>query len=269
MQDSIVQQLDMEKRLREAIQTMAFTLYYQPQVNASGDLMGAEALLRWPQHDSHMLTPKSFLAVAEETGQIIPIGYWVLQTACEQLKQWERFGLPEHFTMSVNISHRQFIQQDFVHRIEQILQNSGVKPDRLQIEVTEYVVRDSMESAIEKLTTLKQKFNIKCALDDFGTGFSSLTHLRRFPLDEVKIERSFIRDLGTDPEDALLAEVILDLGRKLGVRVMAEGVETADQKHFLTEHGCDSMQGFLFGKPMTAEAFEKIHLIGLAHSESD
>lgn len=260
MQDRIVAQVGMENALRRALRSGQFQLYYQPQVDVAGKLLGAEALLRWPQTDGQIMSPKSFLSVAEETGQIISIGYWILQAACEQLHIWEAGSLPDEFTLSVNISHRQFIQQDFATRFESIISKSGINPERLKIELTEYVVKDSLELAIEKMMSLKSNLNIKFSLDDFGTGFSSLTYLRRFPLDEVKIDRAFIRDLQSDQNDALLTETILDIGRKLGVKVLAEGVENTSQQDFLRAHGCERLQGFLFGKPVTAAEFDRLHL---------
>ena len=255
MQETIVHQLDMEKGLRQALRDNALQLYYQPQVNAEGGLIGAEALLRWPQPDGRMVSPMSFLSVAEDTGLIINIGDWVVETACQQIILWERLQLPLDFTVSVNVSPRQFMQSDFVSRFETIVKDSGVNPGRLQIEINENVVKNSMDQAIEKMTTLKDRLQIKISLDDFGTGFSSLTYLSQFPLDEVKIDRAFIRDLQTDPKDALLAETILEIGHKLGVQVIAEGVETQPQLDFLQARRCGRLQGFLFGKPIPAEDF--------------
>lgn len=262
MQDAIVQQVEMERQLREALKNRSFRLYYQPQVDMDGQIIGAEALLRWPQPDGQMISPKHFLAVAEETGQMIAIGYWVLETACAQLKQWESAGLPDRFTLSINISHRQFIQQDFAKQFKNIIEKSGVDSARLQLEVTEYVVRDSIEVSLEKMNALKLSTQVKFSLDDFGTGYSSLTYLRKFPLDEIKIDRKFIRDLMTDENDALLTETILEIGNKMGVNVVAEGVETSEQSDFLQQHGCVRVQGFLFGRPIPATQFFDAYLSG-------
>lgn len=257
MQEIVVRQLNIDKDLRKALRNNELYLYFQPQVTANGELIGAEALIRWIKEDGTLIPPMDFIPLAEDSGLIINIGYWVLENACEWLKKWEDAGLKGEFTLGVNVSPKQFSQRDFVNQFDSIIKKSGVNPTHLMIEITENVVMDSSSIAIEKMQELKDRTGVQLSLDDFGTGFSSLTYLKQFPLDELKIDRAFVQDLHTDENDALLAETILNVGLKFGLKVIAEGVESSEQVDFLHDKGCQYFQGFLFSKPLPAKEFEK------------
>lgn len=257
MQEVVVRQLSIDKDLRKALRNNELHLYFQPQVTADGEIIGAEALIRWIKEDGTLIPPLDFIPLAEDSGLIINIGYWVLENACEWLKKWEDAGLKGEFTLGVNVSPKQFSQRDFVNEFDSTIKKSGVNPARLMIEITENVVMDSSSIAIEKMQELKDRTGVQLSLDDFGTGFSSLTYLKQFPLDELKIDRAFVKDLHTDKNNALLAETILNIGLKFGLKVIAEGVESSKQVDFLHDKGCQYFQGFLFSKPLPAKEFEK------------
>ena len=257
MQAVVVRQLSIDKDLRKALRNNELQLYFQPQVTADGKIIGAEALIRWIKEDGTLIPPLDFIPLAEDSGLIINIGYWVLENACQWLKKWEDAGLKGEFTLGVNVSPKQFSQRDFVDEFDSIIKKSGVNPACLMIEITENVVMDSSSIAIEKMQELKDRTGVQLSLDDFGTGFSSLTYLKQFPLDELKIDRAFVKDLHTDKNNALLAETILNIGLKFGLKVIAEGVESSKQVDFLHDKGCQYFQGFLFSKPLPAKEFEK------------
>ncbi|NYG32375.1 EAL domain-containing protein [Sphaerotilus montanus] len=248
MQAAIDARIAMENALRQALVLGQFQLHYQPQVDATGWHTGAEALIRWSDPVRGMVPPDRFIPLAEETGLIIEIGQWVLDTACAQLAQWATDPARQNLQISVNVSARQFHQSDFVERVRRSLAASGANPARLMLELTESIVIDRVDEVIDRMEQLNV-VGVKFSLDDFGTGYSSLSCLKRLPLDEVKIDRSFVRDLVDDSNDAAIVQAILAMSHSLGLRVVAEGVETLAQRDFLLTRGCETFQGYLFGKP--------------------
>lgn len=235
-----------------------FSLHYQLQVDIHGHATGAEALLRWQHPDRGLIPPMQFIPLAEETGLILPIGQWVLESACAQLKAWEQQPLRQALVLAVNVSAVQFHQPDFVELVQAAITDSGIDPSRLKLELTESLVLDNVEDAISKMKQLKLS-GVSFAMDDFGTGHSSLSYLKRLPLDQLKIDQSFVRDIASDPTDAIIVRTIINMGQTLGMAVIAEGVETEQQLELLREYGCQAFQGYLFGRPVPAEEF-KIHL---------
>ncbi len=254
MQSVVTARVSLEADVRLGIAQGQFLLYYQPQIHRDGRTTGAEVLLRWPHPTRGMVPPNEFIGLAEDTGLILPLGNWVLETACHQLTVWANNPATQHLTLAVNVSARQFRQQDFVPYVLDLLQYTSANPRRLKLELTESMLVKDVEDTIAKMTELKAH-GIGFSLDDFGTGYSSLSYLKRLPLDQLKIDQSFVRDLMTDANDASIARTVIALGHSLGLNVIAEGVETADQQHFLAEQGCDAYQGYLFGKPMPIVGF--------------
>lgn len=257
MQAAIDSRMAMEGALRQALDKGEFRLYYQPQVNQDGDLIGAEALLRWLPANREMVSPAEFVPLAEETGLVLPIGQWVLGTACAQLKAWERDPRTQSLQMSVNVSARQFHQPDFVDTVQFILVSSGINPARLKLELTESVVLENVDAVVSRMQQLNA-LGVSFCLDDFGTGYSSLSYLKRLPLDQVKIDQSFVRDVTEDPNDAAIVRAIMAMSRSLGLQVVAEGVETQAQRDFLLQNDCKAYQGFLFCEPVPIEAWERL-----------
>jgi diguanylate cyclase (GGDEF)-like protein/PAS domain S-box-containing protein len=255
MQSTLAIRAEAEAALRIAISERRFVLHYQPQVDCDGEWIGAEALLRWADPDRGLVAPDEFIPLAEETGLILPIGRWVLETACERLKVWAGDRRSRDLHLSVNVSARQFGQPDFVQQVAETLRATGAPAERLVLELTESVVLDDIEGAADKMNALKG-LGVGFAVDDFGTGYSSLAYLTRLPLDQIKIDRSFVRNLPGSANDAAVAHTIITLAESLGLAVIAEGVETEAQRRFLERHGCPSFQGFLFGKPMPIDVFE-------------
>ncbi|MBS0387785.1 MAG: EAL domain-containing protein [Proteobacteria bacterium] len=254
---ALVERLDIEHRLRGALSRHQFLLHYQPRIDMdTGRVAGAEALLRWRVPQRGLVSPARFISVAEDTGLIVPIGRWVLQTACAQARAWQEAGLPP-IVVSVNVSPRQFREGNIVETISEALRVSGLDAHYLQIELTEGLAMHGAEKYVEMLGRIKA-LGVQIAVDDFGTGYSSLSYLKRFPVDQLKVDRSFVIDLATDPDDAVIVQAIIALGHKLNLRVVAEGVETAEQLDFLRQAGCDEMQGYLFGKPMMAADFAEL-----------
>jgi diguanylate cyclase (GGDEF)-like protein/PAS domain S-box-containing protein len=245
----------MEEDLRQAIQTGQFVLYYQPQIDHDR-LIGAEALIRWKHPRRSILAPGEFIPLAEETGLILLIGKWVLEAACRQIAAWADNKQTAHLSIAVNISARQFRQPDFVEQVLTALDSAGASPANLGLELTESMLVENIEEVIEKMTELKSH-GLKFSLDDFGTGYSSLAYLKRLPLDRLKIDRSFIRDILVDESSAAIAQTIISLSRAMGLPVIAEGVETELQREFLTRHGCHAFQGYLFGRPLPLDEFEQ------------
>lgn len=252
MQTTIEKRAGMAAGLRNAVARGELQLYYQPQVDWYGKLIGAEALLRWLPPDAAAVSPAVFIPLAEQTGLILPIGEWVFEQACLQLKQWEGRAETRPLTLAVNVSAHQFRQPDFVEQISRQVNKSGIDPAKLKLELTESVVLMHIDEAIESMQALKQ-LGITFSLDDFGTGFSSLSYLKRLPLDQIKIDQSFVRDILHDHNDAAIVRAILAMSRSLGLNVIAEGVETDAQRAFLLQHGCQQFQGYLFGKPLPIE----------------
>ncbi len=203
-----------------------------------------------------MVSPAEFIPLAEETGLILPLGHWVLETACAQLATWAARPEMAHLTVAVNVSARQFHQPDFVDQVLAVLDSTGANPQRLKLELTESLLVDNVEDIIAKMTALKAK-GVGFSLDDFGTGYSSLSYLKRLPLDQLKIDQCFVRDMLTDPNDAAIAKIIVALAQSLGLAVIAEGVETEAQRDFLARQGCHAYQGYLFSRPLPLEEFEE------------
>ena len=255
MQATLAARAESEAALRLAIREQRFVLHYQPQVDCDGEWIGAEALLRWAHPERGLVAPGEFIPLAEETGLILPIGRWVLETACQQLEAWSGDRRSRDLHLSVNVSARQFGQPDFVEQVAETLRATSAPAERLVLELTESVVLDDIAGAADKMSALKQ-LGVGFAVDDFGTGYSSLAYLIRLPLDQIKIDRSFVRNLPGSANDAAVAHTIITLAESLGLTVIAEGVETEAQRRFLERHGCPSFQGFLFGKPMPIAEFE-------------
>ncbi|MFA5242542.1 MAG: EAL domain-containing protein [Sulfuricella sp.] len=256
MQANLEARTAMESALRKGLELREFQLYYQPLVDPAGTCLGAEALLRWLPPGREPVSPAQFIPLAEETGFILPLGNWVLNTACAQLKIWEEHAATQHLTLSVNISARQFLQPDFVSEVEQALAQSGANPARLKLELTESVVLHNVAETIERMSSIKA-LGIRLSLDDFGTGYSSLSYLKRLPVEEVKIDRSFVTDIMHDPDDAAIVRAILALSQSLSLSVVAEGVETDQQLAFLTQYGCKIFQGYLFSRPIPEDEFKR------------
>ncbi len=257
MNAQTLERLHMESELRHALARDEFVLHYQPQVDLrSGRVVGMEALLRWNHPEFGMVSPASFIGLAEETGLIDQIGTWVLRTACAQNKAWQLGGM-RNLCVAVNLSARQFGKVDLTRSIKDILHETKLAPKYLEIELTESMVMTDVECAISTLRELKA-IGVKLSIDDFGTGYSSLSYLKRFPIDVLKIDRSFVRDIALDTDDAAIVASIISLSHNLKLNVIAEGVETKEQLTYLRQHGCDEMQGYYFSKPVSAERFEQI-----------
>jgi len=244
--------LAMEASLRRALDRNELCLHYQPKLEvATGRIVGMEALLRWNHPELGLLPPLRFIPLAEETGLIIPIGRWVMKAACEQNMAWQREGLPP-LMMAINVSPRQFCDEGLLDFIDEALQTTGMAPKLLQIEITESMVMLNVEKAIRLLNAIQSR-GVRLAIDDFGTGYSSMSLMKRFPVDTIKIDRSFVRDLPSSSEDSAIARAIIEMGKALGLTVVAEGVETHEQREFLREHGCDEIQGYLVSRPLPAD----------------
>ena len=249
--------LTMQQEMRRAIDQNEFQLHYQPRVDAeSHEIVGFEALLRWAHPEKGWLPPLEFIPVAEETGLIVEIGEWVLNTACKQNQNWVASGRFE-CPVSVNVSVAQFEKTNFVEVVQRCLANTGLAPALLELEITESLVMEDPEAFIEVLKKLKA-LGVKIAIDDFGTGYSSLSYLKRFPIDHLKIDRSFVRDLATDPADASICRTIIAMAHSLEISVVAEGVETVEQAIYLSAHGCEELQGYLFYRPAPPETFDAV-----------
>jgi diguanylate cyclase (GGDEF)-like protein len=244
----------MEEDLRQSIRTNDFHLYYQAQVDR-GVLIGAEALLRWKHPKRGLLPPDEFIPLAEQTGLILSLGDWVLETACRQIAAWTARKETAHLTVAVNISARQLLNPDFVPSVLRTLERTGATPRSLKLELTESMFVDDLEDVIAKMTALKSH-GIRFSLDDFGMGYSSLAYLRRLPLDQLKIDQEFVRDILVDASSGAIAQSIISLSKAMGLSVIAEGVETEGQRDFLARLGCHSFQGFLFSGPLPLEEFQ-------------
>ncbi|HTD06640.1 bifunctional diguanylate cyclase/phosphodiesterase [Undibacterium sp.] len=255
MQTEITAKAALEAELRQGLLNNEFILHYQPQVDRQGKLIGAEALIRWLHPTRGLVPPAEFISLAEASGLILPLGHYVIQRACMQLHHWEKQEVLSGLTIAVNVSAQQFRQPDFVAQVLAILDELHVDPGKLKLELTESLLLDDVEDVIAKMTALKT-VGIGFSLDDFGTGYSSLSYLKRLPLEQLKIDQSFVRDILTDANDAIIARTIVALAHSLGLTVIAEGVECAQQQEFLAHHGCDAYQGYLFSKPLPMGQFE-------------
>jgi diguanylate cyclase (GGDEF)-like protein/PAS domain S-box-containing protein len=255
MQASVDARATLEKDLQRALQQHQLRLYYQPQMTGERTLTGAEALVRWEHPQRGLVTPIHFITLAEETGLILPLGLWVLDTACQQLAAWATRPETAHLTLAVNVSARQFNQPDFVQEVMDVLARTGAEPQRLKLELTESLLVANVEDVIRKMMALKAH-GVCFSLDDFGTGYSSLSYLKRLPLDQLKIDQGFVAQIEHDPNDAAIAKMVVALAASMGLSVIAEGVETQAQRVFLTRLGCDACQGYLFAPPLPLEAFE-------------
>ena len=255
MNQDTARHLELEARLRRALERDELRLFYQPQVSLeSGEVIGAEALVRWEDPERGMVSPGEFIPLAEETGLIVPMGEWVLREVCRQQVAWDAAGLPP-LPVAVNLSPHQFRQEGLVERVTAILADNGLAPKRIELEITETAAMSDADSTIETLERFAAK-GFKLAIDDFGTGYSSLAYLKRFPVDKLKIDRSFVMDIPSDANDAAIADSVIRLAHGLGLAVVAEGVETEAQREFLARRECDYMQGFLFSRPLPADEFE-------------
>lgn len=247
---------EMEKDLRLALEQDQFTLVYQPQVDlATGKICGAEALLRWKHPEKGFVSPADFIPVAEETGQIVAIGEWVLRTACWRFASWQKQGMPV-FPVAVNLSIRQLRQPNLAEVIESILKENGLEPECLELEITEGIMMGDTKVAMDFLMRMR-KLGVQMSIDDFGTGFSSLSYLKNMPVHKLKIDQSFVRDIETDESDAAIVRSIISLGHRLDMGVIAEGVETLEQLDFLRIRGCDEIQGYFYSRPLVADDFIK------------
>ncbi|MEQ1529946.1 MAG: EAL domain-containing protein, partial [Methylococcales bacterium] len=256
MQQALNLRAALEFDLRQALARQELSLDYQVQVDGNGRTIGAEALLRWRQPNRGLIPPGQFIPLAEETGLILAIGFWVLQQGCLTLTNWAKNPATKHLKLAVNVSARQFRQTDFVEQVQQALQDSGANPLLLKLEITESLVMDNIDETIATMHAIKA-LGVGFSMDDFGTGYSSLSYLQRMPLDQLKIDQAFVRDLSDDSHDAAIIRIILSLGDSLGLTVIAEGVETQIQRDYLAEHGCPVFQGYYFGRPMNLAEFEQ------------
>jgi diguanylate cyclase (GGDEF)-like protein/PAS domain S-box-containing protein len=257
MQAVVTARAAMEVDLREAVLKGQFILYYQAQLVGEGRLTGAEVLLRWRHPERGLVSPAEFIPLAEDTGLILPLGHWVLLTACRQLIAWAARPEMVQLSVAVNVSARQFRLPNFVDEVLAILDHTGANPHRLKLELTESLLVDDVEDIIAKMTALKAR-GVGFSLDDFGTGYSSLSYLKRLPLDQLKIDQSFVRNILTDTNDAAIAKMVVALAESLGLAVIAEGVEIEAQRNFLARHGCHAYQGYLFSRPLPLEEFEQL-----------
>lgn len=256
MQEVLEKRGQLESALRGALERGEFVLHYQLQMDSSGRPIGVEALLRWTNPRLGFVSPAQFIPVAEESGLILPIGHWVLETACARLALWQAAPLFSDLSIAVNVSALQFREADFVSKVRNVLQQSGIRPELLKLELTESLVLDNIEDSIRKMDELKS-LGVKFSMDDFGTGYSSLSYLSRLPIDQLKIDQSFVRDITTDQHDAAIVQTIISMALSLGMDVIAEGVETAEQREFLELRGCQAYQGYLFAKPAPIDELEK------------
>ena len=252
-----------EKGLRTALREQQFLLHFQPQVDGEGRLVGAESLVRWQHPVRKLVPPGEFIPVAEDSGLIVPLGNWVLETACRQLKRWEdsRAGkgtgadVVEERLLAVNVSARQFHQADFVATVRDVLERTGAPPGSLELEVTESLLITDIQTAVNKMEALRE-MGIRFSVDDFGTGYSSLAYLKRLPVDQLKIDRSFVSGVHLDSRNAAIVRTIISLADNLGMKTIAEGVEEEAEVDFLREAGCLHFQGYFFSKPLALTDFD-------------
>jgi diguanylate cyclase (GGDEF)-like protein/PAS domain S-box-containing protein len=258
MQVAIQDRVTFQREMYTTLECQQFLLYYQTQVDSTHRTVGAEALVRWLHPERGLLSPDQFIPLAEELGLILPLGQWVLEAACAQLKIWENGALTRDFVLSVNVSAQEFHQVDFAAQIKVLLERYDINPARLKLELTESMLLDSTEDVVTLMDTLKE-MGVRFCLDDFGTGYSSLHYLKKLPVSQLKIDQSFVRDIVTDSSDKVIVRTIVVMAHSLDISVIAEGVETEEQYQLLLESGCTEYQGYLFGKPMPIEQFEGLN----------
>lgn len=252
--DAVSKRVKLEKQLRQAIEQQEFELYLQPQVGSSAKIVGAEALLRWPQSDGSFISPADFIPLAEETGLIIPLGQWITEHACEILKKWQQEPDKAGMQLSINVSAKQFQQPEFVEQVQHLIEKHRIAPHRLKLELTESLLMDNISGVTNRIKRLKA-IGVNFALDDFGTGYSSLSYLMQIPFDTLKIDVSFVRNMLDSAEKAQIVHTIIQLGESLGLNIVAEGVETPEQFTHLSRLNCDTFQGYLFSKPVPEAEF--------------
>jgi len=257
MQANLSERSVMEADLRKAISSNQLVLYYQPQTGDDGRIVSAEALLRWQHPVKGLVPPIEFIPLAEQTGLIMPIGHWVLGAACAQLVAWAGHPATAHLSLAVNVSALQFKQPDYVSQVISVLERSNANPALLTLELTESMLVNDVNDIIAKMDALKAK-GVRLSLDDFGTGYSSLNYLKKLPLDQLKIDQSFVRDMLSDPDDVTIVRTVIDLARGMKLHVIAEGVETEEHRQFLSELGCHSFQGYLLSRPVPIADFETV-----------
>jgi len=257
--------LELEGALRNALERAQFCLFYQPQIDlVSGQIICCEALVRWHHPLRGMVAPGDFIPLAEETGLIVPLGSWVLQEACRQARQWQEQGA-RGVRVAVNISGRQFADPGFVGKVRETLQESGLEPNLLELEITESVAMERVETTIQTWMDL-EALGVSLSVDDFGTGYSSLSYLKQFPIHSLKIDRSFVRDITRNPNDAVIASSVIALAHSMGLKVVGEGIETREQLKFLEEKKCDMGQGFLFSRPVPFDEILQLFKASTKHS---
>jgi EAL domain-containing protein (putative c-di-GMP-specific phosphodiesterase class I) len=257
MNIAIQRRIELDQLLRNALKQNEFLIYYQPQIELSTNrIVGVEALIRWQRSPEEIIPPNGFIPLAEETGLIIPIGEWVLRKACEQTRIWHEAGF-KHLNISVNLSAKQFQQKNMERIIPQIVAETGLNANYLTLEITENIVMQNAEQAIAIMQDMTN-LGIKFSLDDFGTGYSSLMYLKQFPLDELKIDRSFVSDIPAESQTIAIIKAILSMATNLKIKVVAEGVETKEQLDFLRHHACDKIQGFLYSRPLPADELSQL-----------
>ncbi len=257
MQAAITARSHLEQDLQTALLQGQFVLYYQPQFQRNRGAVGAEVLIRWQHPLRGMVSPGEFIRAAEESALILPIGHWVLRTACQQLSTWQ--GRPETraLHLSVNVSARQFRQTDFVTQVTNVIRETGAPAHLLKLELTESLVLDDIDDTVAKMSELKS-LGVRFSMDDFGTGHSSLAYLTRLPMDQLKIDQSFVRNIGIQRSDGVIVQTIIGMARNLALEVIAEGVETPAQQEFLALNGCNLYQGYLYGRPAPLAEFEAL-----------
>lgn len=257
MQNTIVNRATTELNLRKALANQQFKLFYQIQVNSRSRPIGAEALIRWMHPQQGLVPPATFIPLAEETGMIIPIGYWVIEAACAQIQAWQQHSNSRNLTLAVNISAKQFRQEGFAEQVKSLISRYAINPKLLKLELTESLMLEDVDNTVATMNALKA-FGVQFSLDDFGTGYSSLQYLKRLPLDQLKIDQSFVDDIASDENDRAIVRTVIAMAQSLNVDVIAEGVETAEQQAFLLQNGCKQYQGYLFGKPIPIEEFNQL-----------
>jgi EAL domain-containing protein (putative c-di-GMP-specific phosphodiesterase class I) len=257
MQAQALARTEFEQDMRQGLDNHEFVLHYQVQVNTEGGVIGVEALVRWVSAKHGQVPPLRFIPLAEENGMILQLGQWVLTAACRQLTEWSHHPETAAWTVAVNVSARQFAQDDFVNTVAQVLHDTGARPQNLKLELTESMLVKNMDVIIAKMNAIKA-LGVSFSLDDFGTGYSSLSYLKQLPLAQLKIDQSFVHDLLTNTNDAVIARTVVALGHSLGMMVIAEGVETSEQRQLLADMGCDAFQGYYFGRPVPAELVRQL-----------